>query len=260
MTVTRPAHAELVVANGVKAKPRLLADDRCTGEHGEVLQHRVAALSERRGFDRHRGEGAAGTVDDQGRQRLRLDVLGNDQERTSRAHDQLEAGQQVGDCRDLGISDQNSRVGQHGLHVLQIGDEMRGDVSAVELHAFDDLDLGVDAGAVLDGDDALLAHLVEGVGNHRADHGVAGADRGHAEDVIAALDGVRARANRRDGRVARRHHAAPQLVGGAPAARFRNPSSSIDLASTVAVVVPSPAMSLVLIATSLSSCAPMFSK
>ena len=49
-------------------------------------------------------------------------------------------------------------------------------------------------------------------------------------------------------------------LGGAPAARFRKPSSSITRASTVAVVVPSPAMSLVLIATSLSSCAPMFSK
>src|SRR2546422_4567779 len=49
-------------------------------------------------------------------------------------------------------------------------------------------------------------------------------------------------------------------MGLAPAARFLKPSLTIACASTVAVVVPSPATSLVLVATSLSNCAPMFSK
>src|SRR5918995_1748144 len=44
----------------------------------------------------------------------------------------------------------------------------------------------------------------------------------------------------------------------APAATLRIPSCTMAWASTVAVVVPSPAMSLVLVAASLSSCAPMF--
>src|SRR5439155_1105864 len=47
--------------------------------------------------------------------------------------------------------------------------------------------------------------------------------------------------------------------GFAPAATLRRPSRTIAWASTVAVVVPSPAMSLVLVATSLASCAPRFS-
>src|SRR3954471_12015328 len=47
--------------------------------------------------------------------------------------------------------------------------------------------------------------------------------------------------------------------GLAPAVTFLKPSLTIAWASTVAVVVPSPAMSLVLVAASLSSCAPMFS-
>ncbi len=47
-------------------------------------------------------------------------------------------------------------------------------------------------------------------------------------------------------------------IGSAPAARLRSPSLIITEASTVAVVVPSPARSLVLTATSLTSCAPMF--
>src|SRR3954451_15628957 len=49
-------------------------------------------------------------------------------------------------------------------------------------------------------------------------------------------------------------------IGLAPAATLRMPSCTSACASTVAVVVPSPAMSFVLVATSFTSCAPMFSK
>ena len=49
-------------------------------------------------------------------------------------------------------------------------------------------------------------------------------------------------------------------VGLAPAATLRSPSLIRAWASTVAVVVPSPATSLVLVATSFTSWAPMFSK
>ena len=49
------------------------------------------------------------------------------------------------------------------------------------------------------------------------------------------------------------------IMGLAPAARFLIPSVMMDWASRVAVVVPSPATSLVLVATSLTTDAPMFS-
>src|SRR5437773_2409240 len=49
-------------------------------------------------------------------------------------------------------------------------------------------------------------------------------------------------------------------IGLAPAAMFRRPSWTIACARTTEVVVPSPAMSFVLVAASLRSCAPMFSK
>ena len=50
-----------------------------------------------------------------------------------------------------------------------------------------------------------------------------------------------------------------RTMGLAPAARFFMPSLIMACARTVAVVVPSPATSLVLVATSFTSCAPMFS-
>ena len=48
-------------------------------------------------------------------------------------------------------------------------------------------------------------------------------------------------------------------IGFAPAETFFRPSRTMACASRVAVVVPSPATSLVLVATSRTSCAPMFS-
>ena len=51
----------------------------------------------------------------------------------------------------------------------------------------------------------------------------------------------------------------PSAVGLAPAATLRSPAATMAWASTVAVVVPSPATSLVLVATVLASCAPRFS-
>jgi hypothetical protein len=50
-----------------------------------------------------------------------------------------------------------------------------------------------------------------------------------------------------------------RAIGLAPAATLRRPSRTSAWASTVAVVVPSPATSLVLVATSFTSWAPMFS-
>ena len=48
-------------------------------------------------------------------------------------------------------------------------------------------------------------------------------------------------------------------VGFMPAVTYFMPSATMDCANTVAVVVPSPATSLVLDATSFTICAPMFS-
>ncbi len=50
-----------------------------------------------------------------------------------------------------------------------------------------------------------------------------------------------------------------RLIGLAPAVTLRRPSRTIAWASTVAVVVPSPATSSVFLATSLTSSAPIFS-
>ena len=73
--------------------------------------------------------------------------------------------------------------------MVRIGDEVRREVAAVELHALDPLDLGAEALAFVDGDDAVLADLFHGLGEHLADFAVAvRGDRADLGHLLGALD------------------------------------------------------------------------
>ena len=86
------------------------------------------------------------------------------------------------------------------------------------------------------------------------------------EDTVATwampvlpATGVAAASSASDTASAARPMPDPSAMGLAPAATLRRPCLMIACASTVAVVVPSPATSLVLVATDLTSWAPRFS-
>ena len=59
-----------------------------------------------------------------------------------------------------------------GFHALGVGDEVGRDVALVEAHALDEVHLHAEGLRLLDGDDAVLADLVDGLGDHLADLGV----------------------------------------------------------------------------------------
>ena len=112
-------------------------------------------------------------------------------------------------------------------------------------------------------DHAVLADLQEGVGQHLADRRVVVAgDRGDLLQLVLVLLADRrgelvdfvARPPRRPWRCRGRGPS-----GRSPAAIIFRPSRKMASARTVAVVVPSPATSLVLLAASLTSWAPRFS-
>src|SRR3954462_6132601 len=71
---------------GVELEADVLGDDLATGEGGDVLEDRLAAVTEAGRLDGDGLEGAADLVDDQGRQRLALDVLRDDEERLAALH------------------------------------------------------------------------------------------------------------------------------------------------------------------------------
>ena len=170
------------------------------------------------------------------------------------------SGSRSATARDLALVDQDVGVLEDGLHALGVGDEVRREVALVELHALGELELDAAVVGLLDGDDAVLADLVERLGDELADAWCPARRSGDLGDLVLAVDlagGRRAAGRRRP----RRPSSMPRLRldGAAPAATLRRPSWTMAWASTVAVVVPSPATSLVLVATSLASWAPRFS-
>ncbi len=57
---------------------------------------------------------------------------------------------------------------QLGAHLLRIGDEVGRQITAVELHALDNVEFSLRGLGFLDGDDALVADLVHRPGDHLA--------------------------------------------------------------------------------------------
>ena len=171
-------------------------DQLAAGEDGDVLEHGLAAVAEAGGLDRGDLEPAAQLVDDEGGERLAFHVLGHDQQRLAGLHDRLQHRQHRLQARELLLVQQHEGVLELGQHLLGIGDEVGREIAAVELHALDDLDLGLQRLGLLDRDDAFVADLLHRLGDHLADLGIAvrgdGADlchlRGRADLLRALLD------------------------------------------------------------------------
>src|SRR5437762_6038012 len=180
--------AELRELRVLELEAHLLGDHLGAGEDRDVLEHPLAAVTEAGRLDGNRGEGAAELVDDDRRARLALDVLGDDQQRLAGLDDRLEHRQQVLDGPDLLVRDQDVRVVEHGLHALGVGDHVGRQVALVELHALGELELEAERLALLDVHDAVLADLLDRVGDHVADLALARGDRRHAGDVFLAVD------------------------------------------------------------------------
>src|SRR4029079_8115544 len=178
--------AEVVPLDVLELDAEVVGDQLAAGEDGDVLEHGLAAVAEAGRLDAGDLQRAAQLVDDERGERLALDVLGDDQHRPALLGDLLEDGQQVLHRRDLLLVEQDLGVLEDRLHALGVGDEVGRQVAAVELHALDHLEGGLDAAVLLDGDDAVLAHLLHRLGDDAADlFVVVGGDGADVGDLLA---------------------------------------------------------------------------
>src|SRR5262249_46166798 len=161
--------AELRELRVLELEAHLLGDHLAAREDRDVLEHALAAIAEARRLDGDGLERAAQLVDDDRRERLALDVLGNDQQRAARLDDLLEHREEVLDGTDLLVRDQDVRVVEHGLHALGVGDHVGRQVALVELHALRELELEAEGLALFDVHDAVLADLLDRLGQDLAD-------------------------------------------------------------------------------------------
>src|SRR5690606_23767896 len=198
--------AEHVEGDVLELDTEILADRGAAGQDGDVLQHGLAAITEARRLHRRDLQAATPLVDHEGGQRLAFHVLGDDQQRTRRLHHRLQHRQHGLQVGELLLVDQDVGILELGAHLVGVGHEVGGEVAAVELHALDHLELGLEALGFLDGDDAFVADLLHRLGDHLADGGVTiGGDGAHLGDLFRLGDVARARAqifdNCRHGRV-----------------------------------------------------------
>src|SRR3990172_8410797 len=182
----------------LKLAAHLLGNVSAAGEDGDVLQGRLAAVSERRRLDADGVDRPAQLVHHQGGQRLALAVVADDHQILGHLERPLQHGQQVVDGGQALIGDEDVGVVDDRLHALRVGDEVGGDVAAVYLHPLDELRLQADALPLLDGDDAVLADLLHDIGDDIADLLVVAGDGGDLGDLLLAGD--------RLGQVTQRRH------------------------------------------------------
>src|SRR5579884_3761570 len=144
---------------------QLLGDHLPAGEHGDVAQHLLPPVAEAGRLHRQGVEDAAHLVHHQRGERLTLYILGDDEQVAMAALDHaLQYRQEVRYGTDLPVCDEDVGLVELGLHPLGVGDEVRGDVAAVELHPLDVLHLHAGALTLLDGHYAVLADLLEHLG------------------------------------------------------------------------------------------------
>ena len=125
-------------------------------------------------------QGTAELVDDQSGECFAFDVFSNDEEGLAATGNLLEQGQQILHGADLLFVDQDVGIVENGFQALGVGDEVGAEIAAVELHAVNGLQTGVHGLRLFDGDDAVLANYLHGVGNNVADLLVAiGRDGAH---------------------------------------------------------------------------------
>ena len=132
----------------------ILADRLAAGQDRDVLQHRLATITEARGLHGDGAERATDLVYDERRECFAFDIFGDDEQRLAGLHDLLEHRHDVLHGRDLRVHDQDVRILEYGFHALGVGDEVVRDVALVEAHTFGEFEFEAERVALFDGDDA----------------------------------------------------------------------------------------------------------
>src|SRR6185437_633478 len=158
--------AEIGDLHVLEFNAQVLGDGASTGERGDVIEHGLAAIAEARGLDGRDLQRATQLVHNESGERFAVHVFRDDDERLAALRDLLQQRQQVFHRADFLFVDQDVGVLQSNFHALRIGDEVRREIAAVELHAFDDVQLCLKRLRLFHSDDAILADLLHGFGNN----------------------------------------------------------------------------------------------
>ena len=168
----------------VQLAAEFFGNNRTAGDDGNILQHRFTAIAKARSLNSYRFEGAAQLVDHQSGQCFAFYVFSNDQQFFTLLYYFFQNRQHVGNSADFAIGDQDVRIGQNGFHFVRIGDHVRRNVTAVELHAFYNLQIRAHAFGFFNSDNTVFAYFFHSFSNQLADFFVSCGNRSNLSDSI----------------------------------------------------------------------------
>ena len=169
----------------------IFADQRAARQRGDIAEHRLAAITKSGSLHSTNIQSAAKLVDDQQRQRFRIDIFGDDQQRLTSLSRLFQQRDEIANVADLLFVQQHKSVLEVRFHRTGIGNEVGRNVPLVELHSVDVLDFHVTALAFFHGDHTVLADTLESVGQQFANLVVVvGRDRTDVGDFLLILDGT----------------------------------------------------------------------
>ena len=164
-----------------------VGDDLSLGQRRDILQHRLAAIAKARGLHGADAERAAQLVHDQRREGFAFDVFRDDEQRLAELGNLLQHRKEVLHRRDLLVVDEDERTLEDDFHLLWIGDEVRRQIAAVELHTVNCLQRRLEALGLFNGNDAVLADLLHRFRDQVADFGIiVRRDRADLRDFLPA--------------------------------------------------------------------------
>src|SRR5450755_2500619 len=180
--------AEIAQRRLLERQADFIGNDLAARQDRDVLQHGLAAIAEARRLDGGDLDDAADGVDDQRGKRLALDVFGEEQQLAAALGDGFEQRQQFANVGNLLVNQKDQRLLEFRALALLVVDEVRREIAAIELHAFDHFEFVLEARTLFDGDHAFLAYLRHGIGNRFANAliGVRG-DRAHLRNRFRIL-------------------------------------------------------------------------
>ena len=166
----------------------LFADDHATRQHGDVLEHGLAAVAEARSLHGANLELRTQAVHHERSESFAVNVLGDDQQGTSALHGGFEDRQEVLDVGDLLVVNQDVGVLHHALHLFGVGHEVSREIATVKLHTLHGLQHRVATLGIFDGDDTVHAHGAHTVGDELTDFSVVvGGDGSHLFNLVVAF-------------------------------------------------------------------------
>ena len=135
----------------------------------DILEHLFSSVAVARCLHCNYIECTAQFVDDQGCERLALDVLCDDEESCAGLYNLLKERQDILDVGDLLVCDQDVRIFQDCFHLLHICSHVCGNVSAVKLHTFYKVQFCLHCLGLFDRDNAVVGYFLHRVRHHLSD-------------------------------------------------------------------------------------------